>query len=81
MEGLRLSTVAWRAKAETIIYKLCAESEKQANTRKDGKRYKKRRPYSVPSLAKDLVKCLGTDDEERAKAIFLSYDGMKAAKL
>ena len=43
----------------------------KANTRKDGKPYKKHRPYTLPQWCDDLVKALGDDDEEAAKAIFI----------
>ena len=61
----------WRTKAQDEILKLCRQSYVQANTRKDGKRYKKHQAYAVPVLAEELVDCLNTEDEERAKAIFL----------
>ena len=70
----------WREKANNIIDALCMESYLQANTRKDGKPYKKHRGYSVPLLAEQLVECLDTDDEIRAKTLFLSYDGMEVTK-
>ena len=71
---------AWEKKAHRIISIVCKQSYKQTNTRKNGKKYKKHRPYHVPQLAKDLIKCLEDQDEERAKALFLSYEGMKAIK-
>ena len=61
----------WRNKAHTEIAKLCKESHRQANTNKSGKPYKRLRPYSVPELARDLIDCLNTDDEHRAKSIFV----------
>ena len=71
----------WERKAHDIIARLCYASYRQTNTKKDGTMYKKKRPYSVPKLAADLVECLGAEDEERAKAIFLSYDGIQAGRL
>lgn len=75
-----MKLLPWEAKAHRIIYKLCEESYKQTNFKKNGRRYKKRRAYAVPELAQKLVECLGNPDEseERAKALFLSYDGIKA---
>ena len=61
----------WRDKAHREIAKAATEAFNQANTKKDGKPYKKRRPYSLPLWASELVECLGNDEEERAKAIFV----------
>lgn len=47
----------------------------QAETTKAGKRRKRHVPYSVPQAAQDLIDCIKTNNEERAKAIFLfNYD-------
>lgn len=72
----------WRDKANRIISSLCYESWKQTNFSPSGKQYKKHRPYSVPDLARDLVDCLGALNqvaaEEKAKSLFLSYEGLQA---
>lgn len=64
----------WAEKANRIISKLCLQAYREANPIKR----KKHRPYVVPSLAQELVECLDTDDELRAKRLFLSYEGIKA---
>ena len=71
---------AWRNKANVLIGALCFESYRAANTTLGGKVRKRRVPYSVPELAKDLIECLNTNDEEQAKAIFLSEDCMRVLK-
>jgi hypothetical protein len=63
----------WQEKAHRLIYNLCRTSYIQAN-----KKNKKHIPYSIPELAKELIDCLNTEDEVRAKDIFLSYEGLKA---
>ena len=72
-----MSLDPWEAKAARIITMLCRESERQANTNpRTGKRYAQHRPYSVPWMAQELVRCLGhcyPDSEERAKALFIQY--------
>lgn len=73
-----MKLLPWEQKAHRIIQNLCRESYNQSNTSASGKKYKKHRPYSVPELAEDLIECLANQDEERAKALFLSYDGMKS---
>jgi hypothetical protein len=65
---------AWQEKAHRLIYNLCKTSYQQANYKKS----KKHIPYSVPELAQELIDCLNTEDEVRAKDIFLSYEGLKA---
>jgi hypothetical protein len=65
----------WRDKAHRIISDLCRQSYLQAETTKAGKRRKRHVPYSVPQAAQDLIDCIKTNNEERAKAIFLfNYD-------
>lgn len=64
----------WRHKAQRLIAAMCHMSYTKANTRPDGTHYRRHRPYSVPVLAEELLACLNTNDEARAKAIFLSYD-------
>ena len=61
----------WRDKAHREIAKAATEAYTQANTKKNGRPYKKHRPYSLPVWADELVACLGNDDEEQAKAIFV----------
>lgn len=64
----------WQDKAHRLIGNLCHESYKQTNP-VPGRKHK---DYHVPELAKQLIECLNTDDEHRAKALFLSYDGLNA---
>ena len=68
---------AWQEKAHNLIFKLSQSSYMQANYRR-GKKLAKHVPYSVPNLAEDLISCLNTENEERAKDLFLSYDGLAA---
>lgn len=68
--------MSWEDKAHRLIALLCRASYKQANARPR----KKHRPYSVPETAQELIACLDTRDEKRAKAIFLSYEGLLAIK-
>ena len=64
----------WRDKANNEIASMCMAAYLQANTKKDGSRYKKHRPYAIPELAQQLVDCLGNHDQKageiRAKQIF-----------
>lgn len=64
----------WQGKANRIIAKLSLQAYKTANPKPN----RKAKSYRIPDLAADLVECLAKDDEERAKALFLSYDGLKA---
>lgn len=67
--------MSWQQKAQTIIAKLSMDAYRQANTRKNGKPYKRHRAYSLPQVAHDLVDCLNTNDEHRAKSIMMwDYD-------
>lgn len=68
------SDKTWRGKAKRIIHKQCEQSYRQANPLPR----KKHKPYHVPEFAKELLDCLNTDDEVRAKGLFHSYEGMKA---
>lgn len=61
----------WRDNADRLIGRACFEAWRSANA---GKR--RHVPYRVPDIAQELVECLRDDDEHRAKAIFLSYDGL-----
>lgn len=58
--------MTWHVRAHKIIAALCLESYRQANKGK-----KRHVPYSVPETAMELIECLNTDDEKRAKAIML----------
>ena len=60
----------WEAKAHRVIADMCAAAWRQANRRKDGRRYAKPRPYTAPAVAQALTRCLDRNDEEGAKAIF-----------
>ncbi len=70
----------WKDRANQFIHMACKQSYLKANTKKDGSLYKKHHPYAVPEIAEKLISCLNNEDEETAKAIFLSYDGMKLLK-
>jgi hypothetical protein len=61
----------WEEKANRIIGTLCLESWRKANHDKNGKRYKRHVPYSVPEDAQTLVDCLKTGDEVTAKSLFI----------
>ncbi len=60
----------WRDKAHEVIASLSRDAWLKANTTKAGTRRKVHRQYVIPVLADELVECLATDDEARAKAIF-----------
>jgi len=68
----------WAKKAHRLIGILSYHSYRQANPKPkiQGTRCK-HRPYVVPQLAEDLIRCLNTENEVEAKRIFLSYDGIK----
>ena len=64
-------THTWQDKAHREIAKACTIAYNEANTSKSGKPYKKHHPYTTPIWVDDLVKALGANDEETAKAIFV----------
>ena len=64
----------WEVKARHLIAQMCAASWRQVNTTKAGRLRRKHHPYSVPALAQTLVECLSTQNEERAKRIFLDMN-------
>jgi len=64
---------AWRSKAHRIIAEECHAAWLEANTKRDGKRCRRQRPYAVPTLAEMLVACLNANDEERAKSLFIAH--------
>jgi hypothetical protein len=74
----------WEDKAHRLIYNLCRASYLQANTKKDGTKYKKHRPYTVPEFAEKLVDVLGWHDRKKAeleaKRLFLTYEGLEATR-
>ena len=61
----------WQDQVKRAIGALCRVSYLQANLLPNGKLRRRHVPYSVPDVAQDLIDCLNTDDEERAKAIML----------
>lgn len=68
----------WVKKAHRLISIMCEQSYRQANPKpKVPSTRRKHRPYQVPQLADDLVRCLNTDNELEAKRIFLSYEGIE----
>ena len=68
----------WIDKANRIIKTLSEKSYRDANIMKNGRKRKIYVPYSIPELAENLVQCISEGKEMRAKALFLSYDGMKS---
>ena len=64
---------SWHDKAHEIIAKESLASYVKANTKKDGRKYKTQRPYSIPVIAQKLVTCLNTNNEERAKGLIYEY--------
>lgn len=75
-----LHELAWRHKAERLIARLARQSFEQANMMRNGKLRKRHVPYALPALAEALVKCLDRNDEERAKALFLTHEGLEAVR-
>jgi hypothetical protein len=70
--------MSWHDKANKVILKASMDAWRAVNIKPNGRRYKKHRPYTTPQFVDDLVDCLGTNDEERAKAIMLyNYDCQK----
>jgi len=63
--------MAWQEKAKRLIAEACLEAYRKANTKPDGTRYRKHRPYRVPEHAQALLDALNADDEEKAKAVML----------
>lgn len=63
--------MAWREKAERLIAEACLEAYRKTNTKPDGTRYRKHRPYAVPEHAQALLEALNADDEQKAKSIML----------
>lgn len=61
----------WEERAHKIIAAMSRASYEQANRLPNGKLRKRHRPYAIPSDAQTLVDCLGRNDEEAAKALFI----------
>lgn len=61
----------WRKKADRLIAVACRQAWLGA-----GNPSKRHKPYGVPGIAQDLIECLDSNDENRAKEIFLSYEGL-----
>lgn len=59
----------WKDRVNKLVSEMCFESWRKENTKKDGSRYVKHRPYRVPQIACLLVDCLNKNDEARAKAL------------
>lgn len=59
--------MTWQEKAHRLIAADCFAAWRDANT----PRRKQHRPYTVPEQARALVECLASNDEPRAKAIFI----------
>lgn len=67
----KLNERTWQDKVHRRIAELCLQAYLRANTKRDGTRYAKHVPYTVPAEADALVKALGENDEETAKGIFV----------
>lgn len=65
-----MAQAAWRDKAEWIIAADAKDAYERANRLPNGRLRKKHMPYTISDRAEQLVKCLGNNDEEAAKAIF-----------
>jgi hypothetical protein len=63
----------WEHKIHRVIYKLCYVSWYQMNHDKQGKQYKKHRPYSRPQEAQRLVDILGMQDRRQAESDAKGY--------
>ena len=63
----------WENKVEEVIGKLSRIAWYQANHDKQGKQYKKHRPYRVPEEASLLVTYLGMHDRKEAENLAKSY--------
>lgn len=61
----------WRAKVSRIIAAQARIAWEAANIKKDGTRYRKHHQYTLPEITNELVECLNTNDEARAKAIMM----------
>ena len=59
--------MTWEHKAEKVIAKLCRLAYNQTNYDKNGKKYKRYRPYSAPEDARILTDCLGMKDRQAAE--------------
>lgn len=69
--------VSWWHKAQEVIAEEAFACWQKANTKKNGKRYKKHRPYSLPDWCNALVEACGQRNEARAKAIMLDRATLK----
>lgn len=71
----------WRDEVEEVIAKIAMRAWRETNILPNGKVRKRKKPYTLPEVVDDLVRCLGDHDqrrgEERAKAILLSHDIMQ----
>jgi hypothetical protein len=63
----------WENKIEEVIGKLSYTAWFQANHNKQGKRFKKHRPYRVPEEAQYLVECLGLHDRRKSEILAKEY--------
>ena len=66
--GLETTEMTWKTKAHRLIADASYNAYERANRGR-----KRHVPYSIPGFAQDLVKCLETNDEETAKAIFIRH--------
>lgn len=59
----------WIIKAHEIISKLSSQAYYKANF-KNGIQLKKHVPYSIPEEAQELIECIKSNDELKAKQLF-----------
>lgn len=57
----------WESKVQQVIGVLAATAYKKANYNKQGRKYKKHRPYRIPEEADQLVQCLGDRNRKRGE--------------
>ena len=70
-----MADAPWREKAKRLIAAFARQAYERENRLPNGKLCKIYRPYALPEVAEELVRCLDTNDEERAKSIFVhSYE-------
>lgn len=63
--------MAWQDNVKKVIAEDCRQAYLEAQTDKRGKRYKTRRPYTIPAISLALVDALNKDDESEAKRLLL----------
>jgi hypothetical protein len=68
----------WATKARKVMDALCFDSWRVANTKKDGTRYKKHRPYAIPAEVEELIDALKLSDRSKAeKEVKAIFEGLR----